>query len=171
MSNNRIKSCECFRFPSGTAICTSEHIKQKADIQIYKNNVLLNCNNKLLESDLTRRVYSGTQNRLRSINGYKLSCNSNPDCIFIDKKSADYWIIENSIDTVIENGIENGIDNGIDNDNDDGIVDNDDGIVDNDDGIVDNDDGIVDNDTGIVDNDNNIDNGIGIGIGIGIGEL
>ena len=104
MSNNRIKSCECFRFPSGTAMCASERIRQKANIQIYRNNVFLNCNDSLLESDLTRRVYSGTQNRLRTINGYKLheeskansDCGGNPDCIFSDKKAADYWIIENS---------------------------------------------------------------------------
>lgn len=101
MSNNRIKSCECYRFPSGTAMCASERIRQKANIQIYKNNVLFNC------KDLNRRVYSGTQNRLRSINGYKLyeeskanakpqSCGGNANCIFSDKKAADYWIIENS---------------------------------------------------------------------------
>ena len=104
MSNNFIKPCECFRFPSGTAMCASERIKQKANIQIYKNNVLLNCNKRLPKSDLTRRVYSGTQNRLRSINGYKLNeedkansnCGGNADCIFSDKKAADFWIIHNS---------------------------------------------------------------------------
>ena len=104
MSNNNIKSCECFRFPSGTAMCASERIKQKANVQIYKNNVLLNCNTKLPKSYLTRRVYSGNQNRLRSINGYKLNeedkansnCGGNADCIFSDKRAADYWIIENS---------------------------------------------------------------------------
>ena len=95
MSNNRIKSCECFRFPSGTAMCASERIRQKANIQIYKNNVLLNC------KDQNSRVYSGTHNRLRSINGFKLheeskansDCGGNPDCIFSDKKAADYWIV------------------------------------------------------------------------------
>ena len=58
MSN--IKSCQCQRFPSGSAMSASERSKQKANIQIFKNNILLNCNKQLFTSDLTRRVYSGT---------------------------------------------------------------------------------------------------------------
>ena len=102
MSNNIIKPCECFRFPSGTAMCASERIRQKANIQIYKNNVFLNCN--LSKSNLVHRVYTGTQNRLRVINGYKLNevnkananCGGNARCIFSDKKAPDFWIINNS---------------------------------------------------------------------------
>ena len=104
MSN--IKSCQCQRFPSGSAMSASERSKQKANIQIFKNNNLLNCNKQLSTSDLTRRVYSGTQNRLRAINGYKLNevnkananCGGNARCIFSDKKGADYWIMKNPDD-------------------------------------------------------------------------
>jgi hypothetical protein len=98
------ESCQCYRFPSGTAMCASERIRQKANIQIFKNNILFNCNNRLSNYDLERRVYSGTQNRLRSINGYKLyeeskanakpPCGGNTDCIFSDKKAPDYWIMK-----------------------------------------------------------------------------
>ena len=104
MSNNKIKSCQCFRFPSGTAMCASERTKQKADIQICINDALLNCNTAVPQENITRRIYSGTQNRLRSINGCKLedksmanaNCGGNANCIFSDKKAADFWIMENS---------------------------------------------------------------------------
>ena len=104
MSN--IKSCQCQRFPSGSAMSASERSKQKANIQIFKNNNLLNCNKQLSTSDLTRRVYSGTQNRLHAINGFKLNevnkananCGGNARCIFSDKKAADYWIMKNPDD-------------------------------------------------------------------------
>lgn len=97
--------CECFRFPAGNlSKNASERIKEKADVQIRKNNVLLNCNNKLMKTDYKRRVYSGIQNRLRSINGYKTiekkkadaGCNGNTNCVLNDKNAPDYWIIQNS---------------------------------------------------------------------------
>lgn len=100
MSSNNIKDCQCFHFPNGKAISASEHAKQKANIQIFKNNVLLNCNNSLPRSNTARRVYSGSQNRIRSINGLKLTnqkCEDNSSCIFSEKNKADFWINTNTI--------------------------------------------------------------------------
>ena len=98
MSSNNTRHCQCSRFPSGTAISASERAKQKANIQIFKNNVLLNCNSNLSNSDSTRRVYSGSQNRIRSVNGFKLTsqkCEENSTCIFSDKNNADFWFLKN----------------------------------------------------------------------------
>lgn len=100
MSITQIKACQCARFPAGSAINASERINEKANIQIRKNNELLNCNKALPKTDLVRRVYSGTQNRLRSINGYKLiqqKCEAGATCIFSEKSASDYWIVENSV--------------------------------------------------------------------------
>jgi len=99
MPNNQIKSCQCFRFPSGSAMSAGERIKQKANIQINKNTKLLNCNNDILKTNNVRRVYRGNQNRLRSINGFKLEtqkCVPDATCIFSEKDAPDFWILQNS---------------------------------------------------------------------------
>lgn len=100
MSIIQINDCQCMRFPAGTAIDAGERSKQKANIQICKNNILLNCNKDIPNLEFVRRVYSGTQNRLRSINGCKLKeqkCEPDATCIFSEKSSSDYWIMENSV--------------------------------------------------------------------------
>ena len=99
MSITQIKACQCTRFPAGSAINASERIKQKANIQIRKNNELLNCNKALPKTDLARRVFSGNQNRLRSTNGFKLieqKCVPGATCILSEKDAPDFWIVENS---------------------------------------------------------------------------
>lgn len=102
MSSNTSK-CQCFRFPSSNSISAGVRSLQKSNIQLRKNNVLLNCNNVLPKTAPQRRVYSSNENRIRSLNGFKLlekqkaenNCNGNTNCI-IDKSSADFWFINNN---------------------------------------------------------------------------
>lgn len=89
----------CNTYPGTNTLSASERTNQKSAVQIRKNNILLNCNSSLSKTDWNRRVYSGIQNRLLSIHGYKLiqeKCNGTETCIFSEKKEIDYWINENS---------------------------------------------------------------------------
>ena len=93
MSSN----CLCTNGSRSKALLSaSEYAHQKANINLRVNDTILNCATNPDPNAFSRRLYRGNQERLRSMNGFRilpLECNAgNTNCV-TNKSSADYYVI------------------------------------------------------------------------------
>ena len=95
MSSN----CLCSNGSRSKALLSaSEYARQKANINLRVNDTILNCTPNPAPNDdaFSRRLYRGNQERLRSMNGFRIlpvACNAgNTNCV-TNKSSADYYVI------------------------------------------------------------------------------
>lgn len=93
MSSN----CLCSNGSRSKALLSaSEYARQKANINLRVNDTILNCASNPPLNTFSRRLYRGNQERLRSMNGFRIlpvACGvDNTNCV-TNKSSADYYVI------------------------------------------------------------------------------